>query len=191
MSTTLDNHLLEKLLPPNLATLPDVQLILRAVDPEFQDLVTRAIETSLWPRIDDLDEPILNLMAEQYHLLELEGWGVASVNAKRDMLKDVLLIYRRKGTPWSVERILQLIGFTGVISEWFNADLDPYLWNVDVTVQDTEVTQASHRQFNQLIDVTRPVRSPLNRLKLHRDVEGGIYLAPTIQGGTLTVITQD
>lgn len=182
---------IERLLPPNLASNEDVQLIMRAIDSEVQALVGQLDKCRLWSAIDDLPEAVLNLLAGQFSLLELEGWNVATVAAKRAMLKNVLLIYRRKGTLWSVERILHLIGFAGVITEWWDADLDPYLWDVDVDVQDEEVTQAALRQFRQLVEVTRPVRSPLNLLKLHRDIEGGMFLVSTIQGGTFTTITQE
>jgi len=190
-SANINTITLERLLPPNLATLPDAQLIMRAIDPEFQDLVGRMIECSLWPRIDDLDEAILDLLADQYRLLDLEGWRVASVARKRAMLKEIFLIYRCKGTPWSIERVLLLLDLVGEVEEWFDHGLDPFLWDILLDVQSAGVTQATLRQLYQLIEVTRPKRSPLRRLKLRITETAPLYFSGVIQGGTLTTLVKD
>ena len=179
---------LERLLPHNMASNEDIQLIMRAIDSEVQSLVSQLGNCRLWSGIDDLPEAVLNLLAGQFKLLELEGWNVATIAAKRAMLKEVLLIYRRKGTPWAIERSLLLIGLVGVIEEWFNHGRDPYTWRLNIIVQPEGVTWAHLHQLFQLVEAHRPARSPLERLSMRATEEKTVYVSGTVQGGLLTTL---
>ena len=107
------------------------------------------------------------------------------------MLKEIFLIYRCKGTPWSIERVLLLLDLVGEVEEWFDHGLDPFLWDILLDVQSAGVTQATLRQLYQLIEVTRPKRSPLRRLKLRITETAPLYFSGVIQGGTLTTLVKD
>jgi phage tail P2-like protein len=101
----------------------------------LNDLNMRVLET-LAARVSVLDlEPVLLYdfdhapasalihLAEQFNLLGDAGWDLADTEPmKRALLKEAIALHRFKGTPWSMKRVLALLGFgTAVLEEgWVN-----------------------------------------------------------------------
>ena len=64
---------------------------------------------------DTAPETVLPYLAEQYHILGVEGWSMAdTVDQRRALLKKAIELHRRKGTPWSVKQAILALGFDSV-----------------------------------------------------------------------------
>ncbi len=62
--------------------------------------------------IDIVPESMLDVLADEFSLTVYEGWGFAnSPEIKRQMLKESVALHRIKGTDYSIERILSILGF--------------------------------------------------------------------------------
>lgn len=77
------------------------------------------LDVLLFGMIDTAPAAALPILAEQYHILGVEGWNMAVTEAdKRALLKRALDLHRRKGTPWAIKEAIKGMGFPDVtISE--------------------------------------------------------------------------
>ena len=65
---TLQEVKIEDLLPSSLLRDSNVRDIAKSLDPELKLVTLRANEALILPRIDELDERIIDLLAWQYHV---------------------------------------------------------------------------------------------------------------------------
>lgn len=89
-----------------------------AGDPRFKALA------ALSERLSDLDRTVLLVylvdlvtpealphLAEQFHVMGLEGWAAADTeDARRQLIKQSIELHRHKGTPWAMKRALAPLG---------------------------------------------------------------------------------
>lgn len=61
--------------------------------------------------VDQVNAAALPLLAEQFHVMGAEGFASAGAEeALRQLVRDAVLLHRKKGTPWAVRRALAMIG---------------------------------------------------------------------------------
>ncbi len=101
----------ERLLPPPLS-----------VDGSFRELARLAND---WPGLDadlartlahiaNADPVLLQHYAEWFSLSDEPAWSLAlDDGARRLLAAGAVMLRRRKGTPWAVRRVLELVGFGG------------------------------------------------------------------------------
>ena len=66
---------------------------------------------SLW-NPDTCPAALLPHLAWSLHITDSEGWRfAASEPARRKLLRDAIALHRKKGTPWSIKRILAVAGY--------------------------------------------------------------------------------
>ena len=108
----------ESILPPKLLADPNY----RALEQLLQLWSKRIDFTKLliyW--LDIVDASVLPHLAEQFHVLGLEGWDYATTEQeKRDLLKQAVELHRYKGTPWAVRQGLKRINPDLDIQEWLD-----------------------------------------------------------------------
>lgn len=62
--------------------------------------------------VDLVDSTVLPYLAEQWRVLDDPAWVYAPDEAaRRQLVKEAIALWRKRGTPWSVERVLALIGY--------------------------------------------------------------------------------
>lgn len=65
--------------------------------------------------IDTTDVDALPFLAEQFHVMGIEGWTLAVTEQdKRTLIKKAIELHRFKGTPWAVKNALSAVGFGDV-----------------------------------------------------------------------------
>lgn len=89
----------------------------KAVD-ELTMPVARAIKKlTTWDNIDTMSESELDEMAWELNILWYDS--TASVAAKREVVKNSDLVYKRLGTQWAVENVIQSYFGDGYVSNWY------------------------------------------------------------------------
>ena len=69
------------------------------------------IDKDLVYLIDKVDQRLLPDLAWQFHLTFFEGWGAAaSEDERRRLIRQSIAIHRKKGTPWSIQQALRVLG---------------------------------------------------------------------------------
>ncbi|MFM7010023.1 MAG: phage tail protein [Betaproteobacteria bacterium] len=70
------------------------------------------VEAVLIYLIDLVDEDALPLLAKQFDVLGIKGYAFATtVQQKRDLIKNAIELHRFKGTPWSIKKALERVGY--------------------------------------------------------------------------------
>ena len=88
------------------------------------------IEACLYPRIDELSESVLDLLADE---LRTPFYNLSfSVEAKRQLIKETLLYYKMIGTVGACNRMLRAVFPGSYLEEWWDYDGDPVCFRLIV-----------------------------------------------------------
>lgn len=138
--------------------------------PLARDLNCRALE-SLAGRLSALDltplvvydfdtVPVsaLPALAEQFRMLGDAGWNLATTEAQqRALLKEAGALHRIRGTPYAVSRVLEILGLTASLTEWFATTPPgaPYTFTItaDTLNQPDGSPPLSPQRWNQIARV--------------------------------------
>jgi P2-related tail formation protein len=95
----------------------------------FYDIFTdrmKAIDLSilLINMFDTCPDVALPLLADQFHIKGVEGWQFVTTDVqRRNLISNAITIHKFKGTPYSIEKALELVGFPGAT---FQEGVDHY-----------------------------------------------------------------
>ncbi len=172
------------ILPDNLKADPQVQALAEAITPELQ-AIARAIDECLFlPRLDELPEDVVDLLAWQYHV---DFYDTSlSLEQKRRLVKESFQWHKRKGTPWAVEQVVSIVFPGAKVAEWFDYGGDPYHFRVETEQPLTESTDID--RLIRLINATKNLRSWLDNITIKRTITNGLYFGAVISETNTTTI---
>lgn len=114
------------ILPDSLSEIYEVKAAAWALDPEIKGVTQAIREALILARLDELPEPVVDLLAWQYHVDVYEPLLTMSLERKRDQVRNAILLHRHKGTKWAMRQMLDLLGYSGVqimeqreVQEWY------------------------------------------------------------------------
>lgn len=144
-----------------------------AVTQVLKDIVVQNIEKcSIYGRIDELDENMLDELAWQFNIPEYIP--TFDIRAKRTIIKNCMLMHRQRGTVAAVEQVLNDVFGNGYIEEWFEYDKNkPFHFKVHTT--NTSTTDEMIAEFEQLVEVTQNVRSVLESVIIETSLDMSSY----------------
>ena len=149
MSKDLQSVSLLDILPPNLLADKKINAAARALDDELQKITAATRNALLLPRLDELSEDVIDLLAWQWHVDFYEPVGM-DIDTKRRLIKNSIAWHRIKGTPAAVEQVVSAVFDTSHVQEWFEYGGKPYYFKViteDVTT-DPNVLARMRRAIN-------------------------------------------
>ena len=149
MSKDLQSASLLDILPPNLLADKKINAAARALDDELQKITAATRKALLLPRLDELSEEVIDLLAWQWHVDFYEPIGM-DIETKRRLIKNSIAWHRIKGTPAAVEQVVSAVFDTSHVQEWFEYGGKPYHFKViteDVTT-DPNVLARMRRAIN-------------------------------------------
>lgn len=122
--------------------------------------------------------------------LSVDEWRVDwPESVKRAVIQESVSIHRKKGTVWSIKRLLAAVGAQSELREWWQMEPrgTPHTFEIDVyashlpDTQDDEpiLGEVATKRIADLINSTKPVRSHYT-LRL-----GASYLGPLATGGVI------
>lgn len=94
-----------------------------AMDEIVPELAQSTATLSTWDHIDELTEAELDALAWELNILWYDTG--ASLDTKRALVKDSDLVYKRLGTKWAVENVINSYFGEGFAEEWFEYDGQP------------------------------------------------------------------
>ncbi|GHV50458.1 hypothetical protein FACS1894216_02700 [Synergistales bacterium] len=126
----LNNLELLQILPSSVSGDKNARAVAKALDPEIQSVSRDIREALIVSRIDELSEPVLDLLAWQWHVDFYEP-DKLPVQLKRALVKNSIAWHRKKGTLWAVKQVLLDLGLEPEIREWFEIGTAPYTFSVE------------------------------------------------------------
>lgn len=112
-----------RLLPQFMREDPACQGLAAGIDKVVRDLAPRLEHLSTWDHVDDLTEAELDALAWELNIAWYDDG--ASIDVKRELVKNSDLVYRHLGTKWAVENVVNTYFGEGYIEEWFEYNGTP------------------------------------------------------------------
>ena len=178
MSKDLQSVSLLDILPPNLLADEQIYAAARALDDELQKITAATRNALLLPRLDELSEEVIDLLAWQWHVDFYEP--SMSIETKRQLVRESIAWHRIKGTKAAVEKMTQTVFKGGVVTEWFEYGGEPYHFRIDLLTA-PNITQDDTARLLAVVNASKNVRSVLDELRFRREAQNDMYYssAPT------------
>lgn len=179
MSKELQHTSLLDILPPNLLRDKQIKAAAQALDAELQKITEATKEALLLPRLDELPEAVIDLLAWQWHVDFYEP--SMSLEMKRQLVRESIAWHRLKGTKAAVEKMVQAVFRGGVVTEWFEYGGEPYHFRVDI-LSAPQITAENTTRLLNVINASKNIRSWLDEITYRRDLHDSIHYAaaPTL-----------
>ena len=167
------------ILPENLLADKQVYAAAKSLDDELQRVTASCVEVLHLPRLDELPEAVIDLLAWQWHVDFYES--DADIRVKRQLVRESIAWHRVKGTKSAVEGMIRTIFQGGIITEWFDYGGEPYHFCVDL-LSAPRMTPENTERLLYVVNASKNVRSVLDELTYQRDMQDVIYYdaAPSI-----------
>lgn len=184
MADTMQTVSLLSILPPNLQSDAQVQAAAKALDAELLAATDAIDEALLLPRLGELPENVIDLLAWQWHV-DFYNYQLP-IEKKRAMVRQAIAWHKRKGTPSVVQEVVSAIYSGGNVTEWFDYDGQPYHFRVETTgVIGSDII---YTQLQRMINAVKNVRSWLDGVYIKRSWNASMYFGAIARTGkTLTI----
>lgn len=138
---------------------------------------------------DKVDENLLPVLAEMFHITGNEGWNLAqNTSQKRELLKKAFILHKTKGTKQAIKDVLSALNLNGNILEWFEYGGEPYHFRVLLKVFDRTLDNETENMLLALIYEFKNVRSHLEKIEIYLTSCAEITFFPRILcGETITL----
>ena len=159
-----------KLLPQFMRDDPAVQGLSAGVSTVIRDLIPQVENLSVWDRIDHLNEARLDELAHDMNLLWYDKG--ASLEVKRQVVKDGYKVWSALGTKWAVENIIKTYFGDGEIEEWWQYGGEP--GHFRVVSGNPSISNERLSEFLALLDKVKRASAKLDGVILL--AEGSVQL---------------
>lgn len=193
--TEIKDVKLSQLIPENLVKDSNVKACADALDFPLHDVSDKVDIPSIYFRLDELTSEQLDHMAAAWDAsVWRQSWPI---NIKRNVLNNVILDKRKRGTLGAVKKAIETIGSYTSITEWWQESPKgmPHTFKVTARLNnyDGVLEDDLQQDLMGLIDDAKPVRSHYDFI-LHKSLKGqigtiGLYrkLAyARVKGGAVT-----
>ena len=158
MNKTLSEISLIDLMPPSIRYDKQVINACQSLDVEMNEVKLLIAYASIYARIDELPESVIEALAWENKMLGAE-WAIAgTLEKRRELVKNSFLLNKKRGTLWAVERIFNILGMTAEITEWWEEDAEPFTFRISLLdVSETGFTPEMEQWVTSLIYAYKPL----------------------------------
>lgn len=157
MSETIYDSNFAKYLPQPLTHDPKMIALANAAEKELLNISGLAKTVLIYPRIDELPEELLDILAYDLHV-DWYDYGY-TLETKRNVLKSSVGIHKKMGTKYAVEKALSAVYRTAAVEEWFDYGGKPYHFKVTVDIGDMGLSEETTRQIEEKMWFYKNLRS--------------------------------
>lgn len=153
--------------------------------------------------LDAVPASALDSLAAQFDLMGLQGWSLATTDAERKaLLREAIMLHRRRGTPWSIKRALALVGWPGLElaeglgdmpfdggityngAETFSSTSRWAEFRAHQPLPDREVSTAELTMVRATIEAWKPLRCHLESIQFQVVIQTHVQLASGYYDGS-------
>ncbi len=132
------------------------------LNPYLKDLTAAADDPQLLPRVDDLEETVLDELACELCIRWYDT--LAPLEAKRAVVAQSDLVHRGMGTPSAIERVVSAFLGSMRVEEWWEYDGEPYHFRVRTT--DIDIALAKNADIHRVVAQTQNLRSVYDGIRI-------------------------
>ena len=149
-----------RLLPQFMREDSAVQGLSAGIDKIIRELAPKIPQLSTWGHIDELSEAELDALAKELNILWYDA--TADISAKREIIKNSDMVYKKLGTKWAVENVIETYFGEGNIKEWFEYDGKPGHFEVHST--NPSVSNEKVAEFLSLLSKVKRASAKLDSI---------------------------
>ena len=147
-----------KLLPEFMRNDDAVRGLASGIDSIIPQLAAEVEKLSTWDCIDKLSEAELDDLAWELNILWYDTG--ATIDVKRNIVRDSDAVYKRLGTKWAVENVINTYFGDGYIEEWFQYGGDPGRFRVYSS--NPTLNESKFAEFLNLLNKVKRASSQLD-----------------------------
>ncbi|HHT7418265.1 TPA: phage tail protein I [Raoultella ornithinolytica] len=118
-----------------------------------------------------------------------ENW---SENEKRQAVSDAFWIHQRKGTVAAVRRVIETLGYSMTLQEWWEVADPAGTFRLTVDLNDIGITEPMIKELERIIGDAKPVSRHISQLTLSASAYGTAHIgAAIVDGEVITVYPPD
>ena len=161
MSNTPTAEEFLRALPPVLRNNSRMIALGQVVAEELSDRMSEIEKAAIYPRIDELDETLLDILAYDF---KVDWYGYDyPLETKRALLKSSFYIHRHLGTKGAVEAAIQSVYPKSIVEEWFDyvEGGNPYTFRI-VLDASTPAVPVNNTDLLRAVNLYKSLRSHLD-----------------------------
>lgn len=147
-----------RLLPQFMKNDAAVQGLAAGIDSIVPELVASIEKLSTWDCIDKLSEAELDDLAWELNIPWYDH--NAPIDVKRNVVRDSDRVYKKLGTKWAVENVINTYFGEGYVEEWFQYGGDPGHFRVYST--NPTLNESKFVEFLSLLDSVKRASAKLD-----------------------------
>jgi len=147
-----------KLLPQFMCSDKAVQGLAAGIDSIVPALTAELEKLSTWDRIDTLSEAELDDLAWELNIQWYDK--SAAIDVKRNLVRDSDKVFKKLGTKWAVENVINTYFGEGYVEEWFQYGGDPGCFRIYST--NPTVTESKFTEFLNLLSKVKRASAQLD-----------------------------
>lgn len=114
-----------------------------------------------------------------------ENW---SETEKRQAVSEAFWIHQRKGTVAAVRRVIETLGYSMTLQEWWEVADPAGTFRLEIDINDIGITETMIKELERIIGDAKPVSRHISQLTLSASVYGAAYIGVgVVDGETITV----
>lgn len=118
-----------------------------------------------------------------------ETW---SETVKRQAVSDAFWIHQRKGTVAAVRRVIETLGYSMTLQEWWEVADPAGTFRLEIDLNDIGITEPMIKELERIIGDAKPVSRHLSQLTLSASAYGTAHIgAAMVDGDVITVYPQN
>ena len=170
----LDDLSMTDLLPASINSDREVKALALALDRQLRQVLEEIASVILMPRIDELPEETVDLLAWQLHVDFYEPLGM-NLAKKRTLVKNSLQWHKRKGTKSVLEDMIGLL-YTEefILQEWFEYEGLPYYFRI-IIGENAALTENDFKYTSRAVKELKNVRSWLVDILITKSYRATVY----------------
>ncbi|WP_455871629.1 phage tail protein I [Serratia proteamaculans] len=114
-----------------------------------------------------------------------EDWPEAE---KRKAVSDAFYIHRRKGTVAAIRRVIENMGYSMSIAEWWEVADPAGTFRLTIDVNDVGITEEIVNELERLIGEAKSASRHIAQLSISTKISGIVYFAASIHDGNIVTV---
>ncbi len=179
MSRALESITLNEILPSSVGDDETISALATALSTELQRVTANINKILIYPRIEELSEEVIDLLAEQFQVSFYNSLGL-DLTTKRTLVQNAIVWNKRKGTKAVMQEMLStLYNSNATVQEWFEYGGEPYHFRV--YLDNIQLGEEDRDSILYIINELKNVRSHLDNIVVKLTLEGTLYVGGVIK----------
>lgn len=132
-----------------------------------EELAAKIKLFSTWNQIDNMTGAELDMLAEELYITWYDK--TATIDIKRELIKNSDLVHSKMGTNWAVQNVIETYFGHGEVQDWYDYEGQPHHFKVITSNQ--SVTTGAAEKFLSVLDKVKRKSAFLDGIEVVADGE--------------------